>query len=202
MADMTEMHRKKGPTDMRLNGFSLLLLLVLTPTIGCAPASGVSSDGKSATLLNVSYDPTRELFQELGDRFSAKQEADTGTKLTIDNSHGGSGSQARKVIDGLEADVVTLALWTDINAIQKAGLIDADWEDRLPNRSLPYYSTIVFVVRNGNPKQVKDWPDLVKGEIQVITPDPKISGNGRLSFLAAWEAWFCGEDLAKTPRRT
>ncbi len=139
-------------------------------------------------LLNVSYDPTRELWHDLNDQFLADYEKQTGRKLTVKQSHGGSGSQARAVIDGLDADVVTLALWSDTDAIRKKGLINAGWEDRLPHRSLPYFSTIVFVVRQGNPKGVKDWPDLVKGDVKVITPDPKISGNGKLSFLAAWGA--------------
>jgi sulfate transport system substrate-binding protein len=137
-------------------------------------------------LLNASYDPTRELWHDLNDQFLADYEKHTGKKLTVKQSHGGSGSQARAVIDGLDADVATLALWSDTDAIRKKGLIKDGWEERLPNRSLPYYSTIVFVVRQGNPKGVKDWPDLVRGDVRVITPDPKMSGNGRLSFLAAW----------------
>jgi sulfate transport system substrate-binding protein len=137
-------------------------------------------------LLNVSYDPTRELWQDLNGQFVADYEKQTGTRLSIKQSHGGSGSQARAVIDGLEADVVTLALWSDTDAIRHRGLIKDGWEERLPHHSLPYFSTIVFVVRRGNPKGVKDWPDLVQGDVKVITPDPKISGNGRLSFLAAW----------------
>lgn len=180
------------------------LLLLLAAVAGCSQAagtaastSGKSTDTKSSTakttaasqsfeLLNVSYDPTRELWKELNAAFIAEYQAATGNKLDIKQSHGGSGPQARAVIDGLEADVVTLAMWSDVDAIRKAGLIDADWEQQLPNKSLPYRSTIVFVVRKGNPKAVKDWADLVRGDIQVITPSPKTSGNGKLSFLAAW----------------
>jgi sulfate transport system substrate-binding protein len=139
-------------------------------------------------LLNVSYDPTRELWQDLNEQFVADYEKHAGTRLTIKQSHGGSASQARAVIDGLEADVVTLALWSDTDAIRQRGLIRDGWEERLPHHSLPYFSTIVFVVRKGNPKGIKDWPDLVRGDAKVITPDPKTSGNGKLSFLAAWGA--------------
>jgi sulfate transport system substrate-binding protein len=139
-------------------------------------------------LLNVSYDPTRELWQALNEQFVADYEKRTGTRLSVKQSHGGSSSQARAVIDGLEADVVTLALWSDTDAIRQKGLIKEGWEERLPHHSLPYFSTIVFVVRKGNPRGIKDWPDLVTGDAKVITPDPKTSGNGRLSFLAAWGA--------------
>jgi sulfate/thiosulfate transport system substrate-binding protein len=143
--------------------------------------------GDSIELLNVSYDPTRELWRDLNDRFIAKYEKETGKKVTINQSHGGSGSQARAVIDGQEADVATLALWSDTDAIRAKGLIKDGWEDRFPNHSLPYYSTIVFVVRKGNPKGVHDWQDLVeKPGVEIITPNPKTSGNGKLSFLAAW----------------
>ena len=139
-------------------------------------------------LLNVSYDPTRELWRQLNERFIAASAKSPGGQLSIKQSHGGSSAQARAVIDGLEADVVTLALEPDTDAIRKAGLIGDGWQKRLPNGSVPYTSTIVFVVRKGNPKGIKDWPDLVKPGIQVITPSPKTSGNGKLSFLAAWGA--------------
>jgi len=138
------------------------------------------------SLLNVSYDPTRELWQDINRRFRHTYERETGGNLVIKQSHGGSGSQARAVIDGLEADVVTLALWSDTDAICKKGFIAPGWEERLPNRSLPYYSTIVFVVRQGNPKQIRDWPDIVRPGVAIITPNPKTSGNGKLSLLAAW----------------
>ena len=134
-------------------------------------------------LLNVSYDPTRELYRAINAAFTAKNPG-----VSIRQSHGGSGTQARAIIDGLEADVATLALWSDTNAIAKAGLIAKDWESRLPNNSLPYTSTIVFVVRKGNPKGIKDWPDIIKPGVEIITPNPKTSGNGKLSFLAAWGA--------------
>jgi sulfate transport system substrate-binding protein len=137
-------------------------------------------------LLNVSYDPTRELWRALNEKFIAAYEQRTGQRVSIKQSHAGSGSQARAVVDGIDADVVTLALWNDVDAIAKAGLIDPDWQEQLPNHSVPYESTIVFVVRKGNPKQIKDWPDLVKPGVEIITPSPKTSGNGKLSFLAAW----------------
>jgi sulfate transport system substrate-binding protein len=160
---------------------SLVLLSVAVAT-GCNGEAGAPSQ----ELLNVSYDPTRELWKEVNQAFVAHRERDTGEKLAIHQSHGASGSQARAVIDGQDADVVTLALWPDTDAIRRKGLIADGWEKRLPNNSLPYYSTIVFVVRKGNPKGIKDWADLVKGDVQIITPNPKTSGNGRLSFLAAW----------------
>jgi sulfate transport system substrate-binding protein len=134
----------------------------------------------------VSYDPTRELWRALNEAVIPKYQQASGTTLTIKQSHGGSGTQARAVIDGLEADVVTLAMWPDTNAISKAGQIAPGWEKRLPNNSLPYTSTIVFVVRKGNPKAIKDWPDIVKPGVEIVTPNPKTSGNGKLSFLAAW----------------
>jgi sulfate/thiosulfate transport system substrate-binding protein len=151
---------------------------------------GMAGRGGSATreveLLNVSYDPTRELWRKLNELFARGYQEKTGETVNIRQSHGGSSSQARAVMDGLEADVVTLALWSDTDAIRKKGLIRDDWQRRLPSDSLPYLSTIVFVVRKGNPKQVHDWPDLVRRDIRVITPSPKTSGNGKLSFLAAW----------------
>jgi sulfate transport system substrate-binding protein len=141
---------------------------------------------KSLELLNVSYDPTRELWRNLNAKFVSKYLKEANTKLQIKQSHGGSSTQARAVIDGLEADVVTLALWSDTDAIRKQGLMAEHWEQRLPNRALPYMSTIVFVVRKGNPKGIKDWPDLVQPGITIVTPNPKTSGNGQLSFYSAW----------------
>ena len=141
---------------------------------------------KDITLLNVSYDPTRELWRDINEHFIPGYEKATGNKVTIKQSHGGSSTQARAVIDGLEADVVTIASIIDTDAISKKGLIQEGWVDRLPHRSLPYYSTIVFVVRKGNPKGIKDWADLVKPGVEVITPNPKTSGNGYLSFFCAW----------------
>lgn len=151
--------------------------------VGCGGAG--NSDG-TVTLLNVSYDPTRELWRDLNSDFIPKFEEKHNRKLQIKQSHGGSGPQARSIIDGLEADVATLAMWTDTEAVSKKGLINPGWMEKFPNKSLPYVSTIVFVVREGNPKNIKDWPDLVKGDVKVITPNPKTSGNGKLSFLAAW----------------
>jgi sulfate/thiosulfate-binding protein len=140
-------------------------------------------------LLNVSYDPTRELYKAINGAFIPEWKKQTGDTLTIDQSHGGSGAQSRAVIDGLDADVVTLALAYDIDAISsKAQLIPANWQSRLPEHATPYTSTIVFLVRKGNPKGVKDWGDLVKPGVQVITPNPKTSGGARWSYLAAW-AW-------------
>jgi sulfate transport system substrate-binding protein len=139
------------------------------------------------TLLNVSYDPTRELYQDFNPAFARHWKARTGETVTIRQSHGGAGKQARAVIDGLEADVVTLALAYDIDAIaEKTGKIPADWQQRLPHNSAPYTSTIVFLVRKGNPKGIHDWPDLVKPGVSVVTPNPKTSGGARWNYLAAW----------------
>jgi sulfate transport system substrate-binding protein len=139
------------------------------------------------TLLNVSYDPTRELYRDFNAAFAAQWKKEMGEKVTINQSHGGSGKQSRSVIDGLEADVVTLALAYDIDALHEHGdLVPADWQKRLPDNSAPYTSTIVFLVRKGNPKGIKDWDDLVKPGIAVITPNPKTSGGARWNYLAAW----------------
>ncbi|MCO5064522.1 MAG: sulfate ABC transporter substrate-binding protein [Rhizobiaceae bacterium] len=162
--------------------------------ISAAIASAVQFGGlgmafADTTILNVSYDPTRELYKEFNAAFAAKWKAETGETVTIQASHGGSGKQARAVIDGLDADVVTLALESDIDAIVKnTGKIPADWRSRLPNNSAPYTSTIVFLVRKGNPKGVHDWGDLVKEGVEIITPNPKTSGGARWNYLAAW-AW-------------
>jgi sulfate transport system substrate-binding protein len=155
--------------------------MVLAAALAAGPARAASLE-----LLNVSYDPTRELWRDINASFIPDYEKKSGTTLEIKQSHGGSGTQARAVIDGLEADVVTLAMWPDTDAIRKAGQIEAGWEKRLPNNSLPYTSTAVFVVRKGNPKGIKDWPDLVKPGVEIVTPNPKTSGNGKVSFLAAW----------------
>ena len=150
---------------------------------------GVTGAFAQTTLLNVSYDPTRELYKEYNDAFAKHWKAETGEDITIQQSHGGSGKQARGVIDGLEADVVTLALESDINAIvEKTGKINKDWRTRLANNSSPYTSTIVFLVRKGNPKGIHNWGDLVKGDVQIVTPNPKTSGGARWNYLAAW-AW-------------
>lgn len=169
----------------------VVLILVGLYVLGAAVwlgAGGVVREQAPTELLNVSCDPTRELWKDVNERFIHRYELERGVKLTIKMSHGGSASQARAVIDGLEADVVTLGLWSDTSAVHKRELIDAGWNSRLPYGALPYYSTIVFVVRTGNPKDVRDWPDLVKPGVEVVTPNPKTSGNGKLSFLAAWGA--------------
>ncbi|WP_395731498.1 sulfate ABC transporter substrate-binding protein [Prosthecobacter sp.] len=148
---------------------------------------GLTAHAADFELLNVSYDPTRELYSEYNKAFAKHYKETTGKKVSIDQSHGGSGKQARAVIDGLEADVVTLALAGDIDVIgQQAGLIAKDWQKRLPHSSAPYTSTIVFVVRKGNPKNIQDWDDLVKEGVNVITPNPKTSGGARWNYLAAW----------------
>ncbi|CAN7650142.1 sulfate ABC transporter substrate-binding protein [Pararhizobium sp. LjRoot238] len=168
----------------RLTNFFTMALLASSIQIG-----GLGFAFADTTILNVSYDPTRELYKDFNAAFAEKWKADTGETVTIQASHGGSGKQARAVIDGLEADVVTLALEADIDAIAKGtGKIPADWKTKFENNSAPYTSTIVFLVRKGNPKGIKDWGDLVKDDIQVITPNPKTSGGARWNFLAAW-AW-------------
>jgi sulfate transport system substrate-binding protein len=154
-----------------------------------ALAFAASLQAKTYTLLNVSYDPTRELYGELNTAFAAAYKAKTGDDVVIKQSHGGSGKQARSVIDGLPADVVTLALASDIDSIaERAHLLPADWAKRLPRNSTPFSSTIVFLVRKGNPKHIKDWGDLVKSGVSVITPNPKTSGGARWNLLAGW-AW-------------
>jgi len=137
-------------------------------------------------ILNVSYDPTRELYRDINRSFVRHYAEDHGRAVSIKQSHAASGSQARAVIDGLEADVITLAVWPDVEAVAKSGLVRPDWSKRFDNGSVPYHSVVVFVVRKGNPKAIADWPDLIKGDVAVITPNPKTSGNGKYSFLAAW----------------
>ncbi|UDF28069.1 UNVERIFIED_ORG: sulfate ABC transporter substrate-binding protein [Roseateles sp. XES5] len=151
--------------------------------------SGISGAMAETTLLNVSYDPTRELYQDYNAAFIKHWKAKTGESLTVKQSHGGSGKQARSVIDGLEADVVTLALAYDIDALHDtAKLLPVDWQKRLPHNASPYTSTIVFLVRKGNPKKITNWPDLARSGVEVITPNPKTSGGARWNYLAAW-AW-------------
>ena len=137
-------------------------------------------------LLNVSYDPTRELWKAVNASFIPAWQQKSGQTLEIKQSHGGSGTQARAVVDGLEADVVTLAMWPDTDAIRKVGLISDGWESRFPNNSTPYNSTIVFLVRTGNPEGIKDWADIIKPGVEIVTPNPKTSGAGKLAFLTAW----------------
>lgn len=180
----------RGPFWGRLGCVALLLLGCVgcgTEQSGTAPTGGTASD--VIEFLNVSYDPTREFYREVNDAFAAMWQEKTGQQVLVRMSHGGSGKQARAVIDGQEASVVTLALAYDIDAIsRKADLLPADWQRRLPENSCPYRSTIVFLVRRGNPKGIRDWPDLVKNDVQIITPNPKTSGGARWNYLAAWGA--------------
>jgi sulfate transport system substrate-binding protein len=159
------------------------LLVSAAVALAALTASAAAQD---ISLLNVSYDPTRELYADFNRAFAAKYKADTGKTVVVKASHGGSGRQARSVIDGLPADVVTLALAYDIDAIADRGLIAADWQSRLPQNSSPYTSTIVLLVRAGNPKKIRDWDDLVRADVKVITPNPKTSGGARWNYLAAW----------------
>lgn len=164
-----------------------MIMSILKTAFATIIGAVLAGQAMAVELLNVSYDPTRELYQEYNEAFKKHWRQTTGEDLTIKSSHGGSGKQARAVIDGLRADVVTLALAGDIDAINlRQPLIDKDWQTKLPNNSTPYTSTIVLVVRKGNPKQIKDWDDLVKKDVQVITPNPKTSGGARWNFLAAW----------------
>lgn len=164
-------------------GLWVALGVVVTLQVSALAAEGPP---KEVRLINVSYDPTRELYEEINPQFAAAYRAKTGTAVRIEQSHGGSSKQARGVIDGLQADVVTLALGWDITAIERAGLINPGWQNRLANHASPYTSTIVFLVRKGNPKGIKDWADLVKPGVEVIVSNPKTSGGARWAFLAAW----------------
>jgi len=160
---------------------------LVSVTAGLIGLIGMSSAyAADVSLLNVSYDPTRELYADFNKAFASAYQKETGKSIEIKQSHGGSGAQARAVIDGLRADVVTLALAYDIDAIAAKGLIAADWQKRLPQNAAPYTSTIVFLVRKGNPKSIKDWDDLIKPGVAVITPNPKTSGGARWNYLAAW----------------
>ena len=157
--------------------------------VGLSLSTGLVLPAGAAELLNVSYDPTREFYAEYNTAFAKHWQTEAGETVTVSQSHGGSGRQARAVMEGLEADVVTLALQSDIDIIsERAKLIAPDWRTRLPNNSSPYTSTIVFLVRKGNPKGIQDWGDLVKGDVQIVTPNPKTSGGARWNYLAAW-AW-------------
>ncbi|MFN3649636.1 MAG: sulfate ABC transporter substrate-binding protein [Armatimonadota bacterium] len=172
--------------ETRLPRRNLLAAAALT-LAGVPLAAAVRPvDAQNLTLLNVSYDPTRELYQEFNAAFARHWKSKTGQSVGFQQSHGGSGKQARSVIDGLEADVVTLALGGDIDPIADSGLISAGWQKELPFNSSPYTSTIVFLVRKGNPKQIKDWSDLVRPGVSVVTPNPKTSGGARWNYLAAW----------------
>src|SRR6266513_4589133 len=165
--------------------YRLLIALIVIAIVAGIARKAVAVN--KTTLLNVSYDPTRELYTDYNAAFAKYWKAKTGQDVVINQSHGGSGKQARSVIDGLPADVVTLALAYDIDAIsEKGGLLPKNWQTRLPNNSAPYTSTIVFLVRKGNPKHIKDWNDLARPGIAVITPNPKTSGGARWNYLAAW----------------
>src|SRR5688572_19814512 len=178
---------------MNMNRFfkSLAALLITVPVLA-----------KDVTLLNVSYDPTRELYTEFNTAFAKHWKEKTGETVTINQSHGGSGKQARSIIDGLPADVATLALAYDVDALsEKGGLIPKNWQKRLPHNSAPYTSTIVFLVRKGNPKGIKDWSDLAREKVSVVTPNPKTSGGARWNYLAAWgfalKKWGGSEEKAR-----
>ena len=185
LAVLAKAPRMTPPLPLTARLLSLLLTVSPLLTGGCSKPS--AAPGEPLTLLNVSYDPTRELYADLNAAFARQWEARHGTRLVIQQSHGGSGKQARAVIDGLEADVVTLALAYDIDMLHTRGnLLPADWQARLPEHSAPYTSTIVFVVRQGNPRGIRDWEDLVRPGVSVITPNPKTSGGARWNYLAAW----------------
>ncbi|MFU8847595.1 MAG: sulfate ABC transporter substrate-binding protein [Opitutales bacterium] len=181
----------KPASKRKRSGLSLLAGLagialsasVLTLT-GCGKSD--QADVEAIEFLNVSYDPTREFYREFNAAFAAHWEKESGQRLRIDMSHGGSGRQARAVIDGIQADVVTLALAADINALAKRGLLPEDWQSRLPANSAPYQSTLAFLVRKGNPKNIQNWDDLARSDVAVITPNPKTSGVARWNYLAAW----------------
>jgi len=162
------------------------LVTIITTVASLTLAAALPAFSAGVTLQNVSYDPTRELYQDFNAAFAKYWQKKAGQGVTVKQSHGGSGKQARSVIDGLDADVVTLALAYDIDAIQEKGLIAPGWQKRLPHNSSPYTSTIVFLVRKGNPKHIKDWGDLIKPGVSVITPNPKTSGGARWNYLAAW----------------
>ena len=161
---------------------------IISLVMAMAIFSAATAQAADVTLLNASYDATRELYRALGASFAAQYKAKTGNTVTLNSSHAGSGAQARSVVEGLRADIVTLALAADIDAIARAGVVPSDWQKRLPQNSSPYTSTIVFLVRKGNPKAIKDWGDLVKPGVEVITPNPKTGGAPRWAYLAAW-AW-------------
>src|SRR6266540_6484221 len=185
---MRALARRRRPivTPNRASTLATALLALAAAAAPLAPSAARAAEAKEVTLLNVSYDPTRELYEQVNAAFTKQWKAQTGQALTIRQSHGGSGKQARAVLDGLEADVVTLALAYDIDALAESGMLPRDWQKRLTGNSCPYTSTIVFLVRKGNPKGIRDWSDLVRPGISVITPNPKTSGGARWNYLAAW----------------
>ncbi len=183
-----------------LSKILLAAAIAVVGTFNIQPSSirAAEEPAGKTKLLNVSYDPTRELYEEVNRQFAESYKAQSGKDVEVTQSHGGSSKQARAVIDGLKADVVTLALGSDTSAVEKAGLIKAGWEKRLPYNASPYTSTIVLIVRKGNPKGIKDWNDLIRPDVKVITPNPKTSGGARWNFLAAWgyAAGIKGHDLS------
>jgi len=164
--------------------FTVVLAVALLA--GSAGLVSCNEDGKETSLINVSYDPTRELYREIGEKFSKAHRAKTGQSVVVSNSHGGSGAQARAVLGGLRADLATLALASDIEALEDKGFVAPGWQSRYPGNSSPYTSAIIFLVRSGNPKGLRTWNDLIRGDVSVITPNPKTSGGARWNFLAAW----------------
>jgi sulfate/thiosulfate transport system substrate-binding protein len=183
--------RGAAPSSLSRRAFLASSLLATVALAACGASAAPSPTGSSGapapvTLLNVSYDPTRELYQAVNPAFAKLWKEKTGQSVTINQSHGGSGSQARAVGDGLEADVVTLALAYDVDALVKPGLLPANWQALLPRNAAPYTSTIVFLVRKNNPKEIKGWDDLARPGVSVITPNPKTSGGARWNYLAAW----------------
>lgn len=177
----------KGFHKIAVGTLSILTAAMLMTGCGGDSQFAESEKSGSSEFLNVSYDPTRELYAEFNEKFSAEWKAKTGEVINFNQSHGGSGKQARSVAEGLEADVVTLALAYDVDEVAKAGLMDKDWLKKFPDNSAPYTSTIVFLVRKGNPKNIRDWDDLVRDDVSIITPNPKTSGGARWNYLAAWE---------------
>ena len=169
----------------KLFGLAVSVLLTVGVLTGCGSDTADNTDSKE--FLNVSYDPTRELYTEFNEKFKAEWQKESNQDIVFAQSHGGSGKQARSVREGLEADVVTLALAYDVDEIAQAGLIDKNWQQKFPDNSAPYTSTIVFLVRKGNPKNIHDWDDLVRDDVQIVTPNPKTSGGARWNYLAAWE---------------
>ncbi|REJ25688.1 MAG: sulfate transporter subunit [Bacillaceae bacterium] len=184
--NITNKRKSKGLFFLLSVITSVALVLSACGSKNESASSSSEGDKKAVVLLNVSYDPTREFYQDFNKAFASYWKEKTGQEVTIKQSHGGSGKQARSVIDGLEADVVTLALAYDIDAIADTGLIEKNWQQRLDKNSSPYTSTIVFLVRKGNPKGIKDWDDLVRSDVSIITPNPKTSGGARWNYLAAW----------------
>lgn len=169
----------------KLFGLAVSVLLAVGVMAGCGSDTAENTDSKE--FLNVSYDPTRELYTEFNEKFKAEWQKESNQDIIFAQSHGGSGKQARSVREGLEADVVTLALAYDVDEIAQAGLIDKNWQQKFPDNSAPYTSTIVFLVRKGNPKNIHDWNDLTRDDVQIVTPNPKTSGGARWNYLAAWE---------------